>query len=507
MLMTQPKRDPIERVVIVGGGTAGWIAAAVLGKMLGKAVAIELIESDAIGTVGVGEATIPQIRRLNGALGIDEADFVARTRGTFKLGIEFNNWGRLGESYLHTFGDLGMTLNATAFHHYWLRYRDSHQGSSAWDYSLHHRAAYAHKFAPVDKVGRTSMTGLAYAYHFDAGLYAHYLRGVAERHGVVRTEGRVTSVAQDSESGFITSVSLESGDEVRGDLFVDCTGFRGLLIGQTLGVDYLDWSHLLPCNRAAAVPSERDGPLMPYTKATAHGAGWQWRIPLQHRTGNGHVFCDSFISEDEAISTLLEHLDAPATAEPKLLKFTTGRRRELWSKNCVSLGLASGFLEPLESTSIHIIQSNVGRLVELFPDKACDPTVVSEYNRIVGGEYDTIRDFLILHYAQTQRDDTEFWRYCANMDVPESLRDKVELFRTSGRIYHDADDLFREASWVQVMLGQNVDPESWHRQADVLTDAQLEQFMGDLQRLIAKTVDSLPSHAEFIGRTCAMEAA
>jgi tryptophan halogenase len=496
--MTLRSDNSVKSVVIVGGGTAGWIAAAALSKLMGQTIDIRLIESEQIGTVGVGEATIPQIRRLNGILGIDEREFIRETHGSFKLGIEFNNWGQIGESYLHTFGDAGINLQGQYFHHYWRRFSDRHQSSSLWDYSLHHRAAYSHKFGQVDRVGRTSMTGLAYAYHFDATAYAKYLRKISEPRGVTRTEGKVVDVTLSTGTGHVASITLESGDIIAGDLFIDCTGFRGLLIGGALDVRWQDWSHWLPADRAVTVPSERTDPLLPYTKATAHGAGWQWRIPLQHRTGNGHVFASNFISEDEATQILLDNLDAPATAEPRTLKFKTGRRERLWHKNVVSLGLASGFLEPLESTSIHIIQSNVSRLIELFPDMGFSDANVAEYNRVVTKEYDLIRDFLILHYSRTDRDDTPFWRHCAHMDIPDSLTHKMELFRSTGHLFRDSDDLFRESSWVQVMLGQGLRPASWHRHIDQLSDAQLDQFMADVQAIITKTVDPLPTHADFI---------
>ena len=493
---------PVRPVAIIGGGTAGWIAAAALSKLMGRTLDIRLIESESIGTVGVGEATIPQIRRLNGVLGLDEAEFIRETKGTFKLGIEFNNWGHLGESYLHTFGDAGINLQSVPFHHYYLRHAQNKaqgaESASLWDYSLHHRAAYAHKFAPVPRVGQTSMTGLAYAYHFDAGAYARYLRKLSEAMGVTRTEGLVTDVTLDAESGHVASVTLESGETVIADLFIDCTGFRALLIGKALGVDWQDWAHWLPMNRAVTVGCDRTEPLLPYTKATAHAAGWQWRIPLQHRTGNGHVFCADFISEDDATQTLLDNLDAKPAGEPRLLKFATGRRERLWHKNVVSLGLASGFLEPLESTSIHLIQSNISRLIELFPDTSFAEATIDEYNRVVCKEYDLIRDFLILHYARTDRDDTEFWRSRRAMDLPDSLTHKMALFEADAHLFRDADDLFRESSWVQVMLGQGMRPKSYHRRADALSDAQLSQFMGDMQQLIKQTVDPLPSHADFV---------
>lgn len=493
----------IERVVIVGGGTAGWIAAAAMAKLLPPQIDITLIESDAIGTVGVGEATIPQIRRLNAILGLDEDEFIAQTRGSFKLGIEFNNWGRIGDSYLHTFGDAGINLANLHFHQYWLRARAEGSTASLWDYSLHHAAAYANKFGRMERVGNTSMTGLAYAFHFDAGRYAQYLRSKAEAGGVKRIEGKVATVSLDGETGHIASVTLERGETVAGDLFIDCSGFRGLLIGDALGVEYEDWSHWLPCNRAVAVGCEARGPLLPYTKASAHDAGWQWRIPLQHRTGNGHVYCDSFTDQTTATETLLAGLDAPALGEPKHLRFTTGRRAEFWHRNCVSIGLASGFLEPLESTSIHLIQSNVSRLIELFPGRDFHPANAAEYNRQVGREYDLIRDFLILHYHLTQRDDSEFWRYCANMSVPDSLTEKMALFAGTGLIYKDPEDLFRESSWVQVMVGQGLMPASFHAMAGRLSEAQLSQFLGDVERIIDKTVAGLPGHGEFVRANCA----
>ena len=492
----------IEDVVIVGGGTAGWIAAAALSKLIGPQLNITLIESEEIGTVGVGEATIPQLRRLNGVLGIDENDFVRQTKATFKLGIEFNNWGRIGETYLHTFGDAGINLANLHFHQYWVRSLKEGRESSLWDFSLHHRAAYSNKFGKLDRVGNTSMTGLSYAFHFDAGLYARYLRKIAEAAGVTRREGKIVDVALDSENGHIASIKMERGDDVGGDLFIDCSGFRGLLIGGALEVAYLDWSKWLPCNRAWAVASEPTLPLVPYTKATAHDAGWQWRIPLQHRTGNGRVFCNEFTSEDKAANTLLEHLDTPAIGEPRMLQFLTGRRETFWHKNCVSLGLASGFLEPLESTSIHLVQSNVSRLIELFPTKNFDESHIQEYNRQTSHEYDLIRDFLILHYHHTQRNDSEFWRYCANMDVPDSVKAKIDLFSDTGLLYKESEDLFRESSWVQVMVGQGLVPKNYHAMADRISSEQLRNFLNDVDKIITRETDRLPDHQAFIDAHC-----
>jgi tryptophan halogenase len=494
----------IKKIVIVGGGTAGWIAAASLSKFLGNTVQIKLIESDAIGTVGVGEATIPQIRKLNGSLGLDEAEFLRATKGSFKLGIEFNDWGHIGESYLHTFGDPGIDLAGLKFHHYWVKGLKNGQGSdSLWTYSLHNRAAYDYKFAPLQRVGNTSMGGLSYAYHFDAGLYAGHLRKLAEDLGVVRQEGRVVDVSLDAETGFIDSVTLEGGDKISGELFIDCSGFRGLLIGDAIGVGYEDWSQYLPCNSAVAVGCEATEPLLPYTKSTAKEAGWQWRIPLLHRTGNGYVFCDKFLDRDKATETLLGGLDGEALGTPKQLSFTTGRRKAFWAKNCVSLGLSSGFLEPLESTSIHFIQSHVSRLLEFFPDKTFGSATMAEYNRVVGKEFELVRDFLILHYKQTRRDDTEFWNYCRNMPVPDSLEHKMQLFAENGHIYREIDDLFRESSWAQVMIGQGLIPRGYHRMADKLSEEQLSQFLLDVDSLISKTVASLPAHADFIASNIA----
>lgn len=493
----------VQKLVIVGGGTAGWITAAAFARLLGRTLTIELVESETIGTVGVGEATIPQIIRLNGILGLDEYDFVRRTNGTFKLGIEFVDWGKVGTSYLHTFGDAGMTLANVPFHQYWRRSTDNGGAPDLWHYSLHKLAADQAKFGKLDRVGNTSMTGLAYAYHFDASLYAAYLRAYSEQLGVSRTEGIVQSVTRDAESGDINAITLDDGREVAGDFFIDCTGFRSLLLGKELGVEYQDWSKWLPCDRALAVPSERLETIVPYTRATAKQAGWQWRIPLQHRTGNGHVYCSDFISDEEASDVLLGGLDTKPLADPRPIRFTTGRRETFWSHNCAAIGLSSGFLEPLESTSIHLIQSHVSRLIQLFPGNRDAATERAEYNRRCAAEFEQIRDFLILHYHQTERDDSEFWRYCANMDVPDSLTHKMELFASSGRIGRDIDDLFREASWAQVMLGQGITPEDYDPMANGLNDAQLGEFLSNVRTLIERAVAGLPSHEQFIQQHCA----
>jgi len=499
-------RPRVNKLVIVGGGTAGWITAAAFARLLGGRLQIELVESEAIGTVGVGEATIPQIIRLNAILGLDEHAFLRATSGTFKLGIEFVDWGRKGSRYLHTFGDTGMNLGNVAFHHYWRRSAgDTPDPKGLWDYSLHQMAADQARFGKLDRVGNTAMTGLAYAYHFDASRYALFLREYAEGRGVVRTEGIVESVQRDGESGDITAITLKGGKQVAGDFFIDCTGFRALLLGETLGVGYQDWSKWLPCNRALAVPSERLPTLVPYTRATAKDAGWQWRIPLQHRTGNGYVYSSGFTSDDKAAETLLAGLDTRALGDPRPIRFTTGRREAFWAHNCAAIGLSSGFLEPLESTSIHLIQSHVSRLIQLFPGGGDAAVEREEYNRRCAAEFAQIRDFLILHYHRTDREDSEFWRYCKHMDVPESLTHKMALFAASGRVGRDVDDLFRDASWVQVMLGQGITPAGYDPMADLVVPAQLAEFLANLRTITARAVASLPTHEEYLARHCPVD--
>jgi tryptophan halogenase len=503
-------RPEVRKLVIVGGGTAGWITAAAFARLLGGRLEIELVESEAIGTVGVGEATIPQIIRLNAILGLDEHEFLKATSGTFKLGIEFVDWGRVGSRYLHTFGDTGLPLGNVAFHHHWRR---STMGAAQpdpkglWHWSLHQLAADEARFGKLDRVGNTAMTGLAYAYHFDASRYALFLRAYAEGRGVTRTEGIVESVQRDGTSGDIRTITLKGGRQVAGDFFIDCTGFRALLLGETLGVGYEDWSHWLPCDRALAVPSERLPVLVPYTRATAKSAGWQWRIPLQHRTGNGHVYSSGFTTDEAAADTLLAGLDTKALGDPRPIRFTTGRRQDFWAHNCAAIGLSSGFLEPLESTSIHLIQSHVSRLIQLFPRSPHAAAERDEYNRRCAAEFAQIRDFLILHYHQTAREDSEFWRYCKHMAVPDSVTHKRELFAASGRVGRDADDLFREASWVQVMLGQGIMPADYDPMADQMSDAQLADFLGSLRTLIERSVAGLPRHEDYLAQHCPAAAA
>lgn len=498
-------QNGIKSIAILGGGTAGWIVAASAVKLLPKDIHITLIESEEIATIGVGEATIPQIRHLNGILGIDENDFIAKTQGTFKLGIEFTDWGHIGERYLHAFGSVGIDIALLNFYHYWLRANNLGIADNFWAYSLNNAAAYANKFDRIERVGNTNLSGLVYAFHFDALAYAAYLRNFAESHGVRRIEGKIVSSEVHSESGHITAIKLTNEQLITSDLYIDCTGFRGLLIKDKLGVSYEDWSKWLPCNRAVAIGCQKTQPLIPYTKAKAHSAGWQWRIPLQHRTGNGHVFCDSFVDQDKATETLMSNLDAERIGEPIQLKFTTGCRTKFWHKNVVAIGLSSGFLEPLESTSIHLIQSNVSRLLELLPAQSITSEIQNEYNKVVREEFVNVRDFLILHYHLTRREDSEFWRYCANMDVPDSLREKMALFKASAMLRSEPQNLFLESNWVQVFLGQGLVPESYHIMANRLGTDQLKEFLSNTKKIIQKTTNKLPLHESFINRHCAMK--
>jgi tryptophan 7-halogenase len=493
----------IEQIVIVGGGTAGWMSAAVLARAMGSKVNIKLIESDAIGRIGVGEATIPQIHNINKYLGFDEDDFIRQTQASFKLGIQFKGWTGPKDAYLHAFGDIGLPLGLTPFHHYWLRARDGGKAASLWDYSINNQSAMQNRFARLDHVGQSRLGGIKYAYHFDANLYALYLGKSAQANGVERIEGKIVDVNLRADDGFIESLRMENGDTIKGDLFIDCSGFRALLIEGALKSGYVDWSHWLPCDRAQAIPSIKTSPMRPYTQSIAHKAGWQWRIPLQHRTGNGLVYCSQYLSDDEAISALMDNLESEALDAPRLVKFTTGRREKFWHKNCVAIGLSSGFMEPLESTSIHLFQSSVSRLLAMFPDKNFDPTLRDEYNRQTVFEFERIRDFLILHYHANGRKGEPFWDACRNMQIPQSLSRKIDLFRQSGRIFREHEELFTETGWLQVLLGQQIMPGSYHPLADDITPDQLAEFLGNIQTLINREVDNMPGHEDFIAGHCA----
>lgn len=496
--------DRIRDVVIVGGGTAGWMAAAALSATMGEQLSIRLIESDEIGTVGVGEATIPAIRLFNGLVGINEDEFVRATQGTFKLGIQFQGWGKPEDTYMHAFGSIGQSLDLLEFWQYWLRGRRERIADPLGDYSLNEVAARQGKFGRMGRVPNTAVEGISYAFHFDAGLYARFLRGIAEKAGVRRTEGKIVRSARRASDGFIDTLMLGSGEVVEGELFIDCSGFAGLLIEKELETGYEDWTHWLRCDRAVAVPSQNVGPARPYTQAMAQRAGWQWRIPLQHRTGNGHVFCSDFLSEDEATSILLKTLEGPALAEPRTLRFTTGMRKRAWNKNVVALGLSSGFMEPLESTSIHLIQNGIAKLISHFPDRGFATANVTAYNRRIAYDYERIRDFIILHYHANQREEP-FWTQCRQMTVPDTLQAKIDLFRSTGRIFREQEELFVEVGWFQVLTGQNIVPETYHPIADQLTGEELRQFLADLKTIFGKAASRLPIHDDFIRNHCAAE--
>ncbi|KEO89855.1 tryptophan halogenase [Erythrobacter longus] len=493
----------IKRVVIAGGGTAGWMTAAALSKIMGPAgIKVTLIESEAIGTVGVGEATIPAIMKFNAQLGIDEHEFVRATQATYKLGIEFKNWGDLGESYFHPFGRIGFDLDGIDFHQFWSRLKQEGGEHGLGDYSLNTVAAYAGKFVRPEPDHGQVINQMGYAFHFDASLYAAFLRAFAEGEGTTRIEGRIEHVEQDAQSGLLTALKLDHDREIEGDLFIDCTGFRGLLIGQALGSQYVDWSHWLPCNRAVAVACEKQGDPVPYTRSTARDAGWQWRIPLQHRTGNGYVYCDKFLSAEDAEEALLGSLDGAPVSSPNHLRFQTGHRDQFWAGNCVAIGLSSGFLEPLESTSIHLIQMGIAKLIALFPDAIEAPIERAEYNRLMTDDFTHVRDFLILHYKATRRSGAPFWDYVRTMSIPDTLQQKMDLLRSRGRFFKYDAELFDLTSWLVVAEGQGWGPQGYSPAASRITSANLTQSLANMRDVYARTAKAMPEHQAYIDRFC-----
>lgn len=490
----------VRKVVIAGGGTSGWCAAAALAQHFGTLLDITLVESEEIGTVGVGEATFPTILGFHKILGIDEQEFLRATRGSIKLAISFENWARKGDRYIHSFGVVGKHTWLGDFQHFWLAAKAAGYGGSLDDYCFELQAAKAHKFA------KPKSGNIGYAYHFDAGLYARFLRARCEAQGARRIEGRIREVRQDTDSGDIEALVMESGEIIDGDLFVDCTGFRGLLIEQALGAGYEDWSHWLRNDSALAL--QTDFPLddiPPYTRAIAHDAGWQWKIPLQHRQGTGHVYSTAYTTDEAAREVLMDNLDGDIRVELRLLKFRTGRRLKAWVKNCVAIGLSGGFVEPLESTSIHLIQSGVTRLLRLFPYDGCTGSLARQYNLESQAEYERIRDFIILHYKATERDDTPYWRDCRDMRVPDTLAHRLELFRETGLVFPDPDDTFRVDSWLQVMTGQRLEPSGFHPMARTLGDERLRTMLESLKSNIVATVDKMPTHSEFLKSYCAID--
>jgi tryptophan halogenase len=488
-----------RRIVIAGGGTAGWMTAAALARTLGSVAQVTLVESEQIGTIGVGESTIPPLVMYNRLLGINEAEFMRATQATFKLGINFENWRVQGENYFHSFGGTGKDHWSAGFQHFWLEGLERGHTQPYGEYCLELKAAEAGKFAhlPDDRMN--------YAYQLDSGLYAKFLRTMAEADGTTRIEGKIAHVELDGESGDIAALVLEGDRRIEGQLFIDCTGFRALLIEGALRAGYDDWTHWLPCDSAIAIQTSSVRPPVPYTRAIAHEAGWQWRIPLQHRQGNGVVYCSDYLSHEAALEKLLSTVEGEKLVKPNPIRFRTGARRKQWHRNCVAVGLSGGFMEPLESTSIHLIQRAILRIVRMLPAGPISSRDIDEFNDQQFTDMEQIRDFLVLHYKATDRRDTPFWRHCASMEVPASLEHKIELFRETGRVFRRHEELFAENSWVQVMMGQGIDPQSHHPVAAKLRDEELAHLLTSLREQVSRTVAALPSHGAYVARYCGAE--
>ncbi len=484
-----------RKVIIAGGGTAGWMTAAAMGKVLRDVVDVTLVESEMLGTVGVGEATIPTLVTYNRLLRIDEAEFMKAVRGTFKLGIAFENWTDIGHRYIHSFGVTGKDHWTAGFQHFWRRGREMGVAKDFGEYCLELVAAERERFAHLPDFG------LNYAFHIDSAAYAAFLRKIAEAHGVKRKEGIIKDV-QLTDDGDLKSLEIDDGSRLDGDFFVDCTGFRALLIGEALGVGYDDWTHWLPCDRAIAVQTQSVRAPVPYTRSIAHGAGWRWQIPLQHRTGNGIVFSSRHLSEEEGKDLLLSSIDGDVLTEPRVIRFRTGARRAQWRRNCVAVGLSSGFIEPLESTSIHLIQRSVMRMMQMFPPGGVKQADIDEFNAQTFYELEHIRDFIILHYHLTNRTDTAFWRSCRNMDIPDTLKHRLALFGQTGRVFRANDQLFAENSWTQVMLGQGLTPKAHHPVADVMSADEIASFLDHIDDNVQRTVAGLPSHETYLNTYC-----
>lgn len=490
---------PIKNIVIVGGGTAGWMMGAALSNVLDKSYySISLIESKDIGTIGVGEATIPPIVKFNKMLGVNEDEFIRKTHGTFKLGIQFENWGKLGECYMHPFGSYGTNLGNLAFYNYWLKYFAEGKSQDIGEFSISYQAAKNGKFMRPANMPNSPLSQITYAYHFDASSYAAFLREYAEQRGLQRIEDTVDQVILASEDGTIDRLQLSSGKVVDGDFYIDCTGFKGLLMQQSLNSGFVDWSNYLLCDRAVAAPTQKRGDNAPFTRAIAQPVGWQWRIPLQTRIGNGYVYSSRYLSDDEACERFKQNLDSDLLAEPRLIQFKTGVSKKHWNKNCISLGLASGFLEPLESTSIHLIQVAISKFLAFFPSAKEEPIISSKFNALMKEEFTSVRDFLILHYKLTERDDSAFWRYCKSMEIPDPLSQKIALYRQCGRLHRDNNELFDEISQIAVMHGQGLRAERYHPLADDVNGPEFERVMEGVRDVIARAAEAMPPQEEYI---------